>query len=82
MPGPNRSYTKFDALRFMLKNSDPVFVPSELSDASDVSRETVRKRLLELHEQGHVDRKKPSDKATLYWPTEAGKQYYIDNTDL
>jgi DNA-binding HxlR family transcriptional regulator len=79
--GPQRQYTRLDALRYFLSHDDPVFVAGELESEAPVSKTVVRRRLVELHDDGLLGRKKPTEHTTLYWITDAGQQYYFDNCE-
>lgn len=59
--------TDSDVLEALREQSDPVATAGELAEALDVSSETARRHLSELHEQGLVDRKTVGARAVVWW---------------
>jgi DNA-binding transcriptional ArsR family regulator len=59
--------TDSDVLEALREQPDPVATAGELAEALDVSSETARRHLSELHEQGLVDRKTVGARAVVWW---------------
>lgn len=59
--GPGR------VLQALRAHPDPVATATELAAALDVSGETARRYLSELHENGEVERKQVGAKAIVWW---------------
>lgn len=59
--------TDSDVLEALREQSDPVATAGELAEVLDVSSETARRHLSELHEQGLVDRKTVGARAVVWW---------------
>jgi len=78
--GPDPSIPDLDILRFFLKSGDPAFVPVEIAKELDASVATARNRMDSLAARGLLYKKKPAERTVLYWITEDGKNYYLDNT--
>lgn len=60
--------TDSDVLRALHEQPDPIATARELADILDVSSETIRRHLTELHDKGQVDRKKVGSRAIVWWP--------------
>jgi predicted ArsR family transcriptional regulator len=46
---------------------DPVLTATEIADVLDVSRDTIRLKLQDLHERGKVDRKQVGARSVVWW---------------
>ncbi|MFC6940287.1 MarR family transcriptional regulator [Salinirubellus sp. GCM10025818] len=60
-----------DVLDALHEQPDPVATAGELAEVLDVSSETVRRHLTELHERGLVDRKTVGARAVVWWALDA-----------
>jgi hypothetical protein len=67
--GPSR-VTDEDVLRVLHAHSEPVATAPDLAAVLDVSAETVRRRLSNLHEEELVARKQAGARAVVWWPVE------------
>ncbi len=54
-------------LRAMREASDPVVTAKELSERLDYSSEAARQKLVQLHEQGLIERRKVGAGAVIWW---------------
>ncbi|GAA0242388.1 HTH domain-containing protein [Haladaptatus pallidirubidus] len=54
-------------LRAMREASDPVVTAKELSERLDCSSEAVRQKLVQLHDQGLIERRKVGAGAVIWW---------------
>lgn len=59
-----------DVERALREHGEPVATASDLTDALNVTGETVRRHLIELHEDGRVGRKRVGSRAVVWWPVE------------
>lgn len=59
-----------DVERALHEHSEPVATAGDLADVLNVSGETVRRHLTELHEAGRVGRKQVGSRAVVWWTTE------------
>jgi predicted ArsR family transcriptional regulator len=59
--------TDSDVLEALREQPDPVATAGELAEALNVSSETARRHLSELHEQELVDRKTVGARAVVWW---------------
>lgn len=59
--------TDSDVLEALREQPDPVATAGELAEVLNVSSETARRHLSELHEQGLVDRKTVGARAVVWW---------------
>lgn len=57
-------------LRVLREHPDPVVTATELAERLDVSAETARRYLSELHEDGTVRRKQVGARAVVWWPAD------------
>lgn len=64
--------TDSDVLEALREQPDPVATTSELAETLDVSSETVRRHLSELHGKGLVDRKTVGARAVVWWALDTG----------
>ena len=63
--------TDSDVLEALREHPDPVATTSELAEVLNVSSETARRHLSELHERGLVDRKTVGARAVVWWALDA-----------
>lgn len=54
-------------LRAMREASDPVVTAKELSERLDCSSEAARQKLVQLHDQGLIERRKVGAGAVIWW---------------
>lgn len=54
-------------LEVLQTTDERVLTASEVATALDVSSETARRKLTELHEQGRVERKDVGARAVVWW---------------
>ena len=64
--------TDSDVLEALREQPDPVATAGELAEALNVSSETARRHLSELHEQELVDRKTVGARAVVWWALDTG----------
>lgn len=64
---PGQRVTDSDVLEALREQPDPVATAGELAGPLNVSSETVRRHLSELHDQGLVDRKTVGARAVVWW---------------
>jgi predicted ArsR family transcriptional regulator len=79
-PGPDPQITAVDILRVCLSSPDPAFVPAEVAAELDVTTEGARHQMTQLVDRGLLERKKPGSRTVLYWVTDAGREYYFEET--
>lgn len=79
MPGPEPAISDLELLEVFVAAQDPAFVPSEIAEHFDVTEQTARNRLSQIHEKGYLASKKPGERTILYWITEEGHQHYWEN---
>lgn len=54
-------------LDVMEECKEPFLTLPEITEEVDVSKKTVHDRLMELHEEGEVNRKKVGGRAVVWW---------------
>lgn len=57
-------------LEIFALTSDPVLTAKEVAKELDVSGETARRKLNELHERGEMERKDVGSRAVVWWRAE------------
>jgi predicted transcriptional regulator len=68
-----------DVLAVFVASPDPAFVPSELGDELDVTKEGVRYHMERLVDEGLLEKKKPGARTVMYWITDDGRQYFVEH---
>lgn len=61
------SVTDADILKILERTSTPVMTATEIADELPIGRSAVRKRLVDLHEQGVVQRKSVGARSVVWW---------------
>ena len=79
-PGPTPTIDPISILGVFLSSRDPAFVPSEIADELDVTTEGARHQMNRLVDQGFLNKKKPGQRTVLYWITDDGVEYYVQQT--
>lgn len=79
--GPDPEIGPVDILQQFIVTAEPAFVPKEIADGLNVTKEGARHQMERLVDEGLLARKKPSSRVVIYWITDDGKQYYADNAD-
>lgn len=64
--------TDRDVIRALSAHPQPVATANDLAEALEVSRETVRRHLSRLHEDGRVARKAVGARAVVWWVATRG----------
>ncbi len=64
------SVTDADILGILERASAPVMTAAEVADELPIGRSAVRKRLVDLHEQGTVERKSVGARSVVWWIVE------------
>lgn len=59
-----------DVLRALREHAEPIATARDLATALDVTAETVRRRLAELHDAERVDRRTVGAAAVVWWPVD------------
>jgi predicted transcriptional regulator len=80
VPGPQPEIDAISILKIFLSSSDPAFVPSEIAAELEVTTEGARHQMNRLVERGFLAKKKPGKRTVLYWVTDEGLRYYVENT--
>lgn len=81
MPGKERAetgeYVETTGARAVLtamRDTDgPVVTVGDVAEAVNCSRETARRKLTDLHDEGRVERRKIGASAVVWWVSDAGK---------
>ncbi|MBX0297521.1 MarR family winged helix-turn-helix transcriptional regulator [Halomicroarcula sp. F27] len=79
--GPDPEIEQVDILHHFVVSPEPAFVPQEIADSLDVTKEGVRHQMEKLVDKGLLARKKPSSRIVIYWITDKGRRYYAENAD-
>jgi predicted ArsR family transcriptional regulator len=61
------SVTDADILGILERASAPVMTATEIADELPIGRSAVRKRLVDLHERGTVERKSVGARSVVWW---------------
>ena len=61
------SVTDADILGILERASAPVMTASEVADELPIGRSAVRKRLVDLHERGTIERKSVGARSVVWW---------------
>jgi len=61
------SVTDADILGILERASAPVMTASEIADELPIGRSAVRKRLVDLHERGTIERKSVGARSVVWW---------------
>jgi len=61
------SVTDADILGILDRASAPVMTATEIADELPIGRSAVRKRLVDLHERGTVERKSVGARSVVWW---------------
>ena len=80
MPGPDPDVSDVDILRVFVESPEPAFIASEIAAETDMTRQGVRNRLQQLHDDGWLATKQPGERTRLWWLTPAGHRYYSEAT--
>jgi predicted transcriptional regulator len=78
-PGPDPQIPTEDILRVSVESPDPAFVAREIAAELDCTPQGARNRLETLVESGYLAAKRPGQRTTLYWLTEAGHEFYFQS---
>jgi DNA-binding MarR family transcriptional regulator len=80
MPGPDPDVSAVDILRVFVERPDPAFIGSEIAAEIDMTRQGVRNRLEQLHDDGYLATKRPGERTRIWWLTPAGHRFYASST--
>jgi len=61
------SVTDADILGILERASAPVMTATEIADELPIGRSAVRKRLVDLHERGPIERKSVGARSVVWW---------------
>lgn len=78
--GPDPEIDPISILRIFLRSTDPAFVPSEIAEELDCTSEGARHQMNKLVERGLLSKKKPGQRTVMYWITNEGSRYYVEQT--
>jgi predicted ArsR family transcriptional regulator len=81
VPGPDPEHSAEDIIEIFVQSPEPAFVASEIAESLDASTQGARNRLERLVEQGHLAKKSPGARTTMYWLTPQGHRYYATQSD-
>jgi len=77
--GPDPKIDPITILGIMIASPDPAFTTSEMAAEFDVTADGARHQMERLVDAGYLAKKKASHRTTLYWPTQAGIQEYVES---
>lgn len=67
-----------DVLAVFVASPDPAFVPLEIGDELGVTSQGARYHMERLVDEGFLEKKKPGTRTVLYWITDDGRQYFVE----
>lgn len=76
--GPDPKIEPIKVLGMMIWSSDPAFTTSEVAEQFDATVNGARYQMDRMVERGYLKKKKSSHRTTIYWPTQEGRQAYVD----
>lgn len=76
--GRDKTVSDVEILLLFILTPEPAFMASEFTDAVDMTRQGVLKRLDDLEDQGYLESKKASGRR-MFWITEEGRQFVSES---
>lgn len=69
--------TRDEVLTTMRDTDGPVVTVGDVAEALNCSRETARRKLTDLHADGHIKRREVGASAVIWWVPDTGKMEAI-----